>query len=162
MPGVGQSELPSAFLPRAFTWPDAATRPVYAGASPCSQVGHRFCQSPVGGRRFSAILAEPRTEWAVLEVAGFLVPCKQRLAVTPGGKRASDNLSGLWPSGSQLDFTGRLGGVIDLGGRRVAWTRRGAHHSDLFFGRNHFYQAALNCDVGPWHQTTEPSSGWEA
>lgn len=36
--------------------------------------------------------SEPRTEWAVSEGARFLVPFRQRLAVTFGGTWASDDL----------------------------------------------------------------------
>ena len=36
--------------------------------------------------------SEPSTDWAASEVEGFLVPFKQRLAVTFGGMQASDDL----------------------------------------------------------------------
>lgn len=36
--------------------------------------------------------SEPSTGWAASEVEGFLVPFKQRLAVTFGGRQASDDL----------------------------------------------------------------------
>lgn len=157
--------LPSIFLPRASAWPGALTRPVYAGAGPCRQAGHRFCQSAAGGRRFRAILARRSRQrpgqtglsgeaWASGDHShrGWL--CVWR-------DRASDGLPGLR---LPLDFTRGLHAAVCGRGPGV---RREAPPLDLSF-QNTFVTGSSGLRRGPWSQPwlcrtmSERTSGCEA